>query len=114
MKKTVIYILLGIALMTTYYLLTKKNEVTYNGRSYDLRNDEIGLMLFNENNGGEFSVDKTYKNDNNFIIKLYCFQIEKTIWVKMDDDNHMVDIDSSNYDFKNYERVNNQQLLESR
>lgn len=106
-RKTSILILLVIALLIFFVFSNK--EVEYQGKKYELRNDEYGVMLF-FNNGGEYSVVKSYVYENGYLLNLYDYQRRKAVWVRMYN-GRLTDVDSVKFNFLELQEVPTQTVL---
>lgn len=88
-----------------------KRKIEYKNKQFELRYDELGVMFFNENNGGDFSVKRTFiDNKNCYFLLIHEFQGKRNKWVKLEQDK-MIDIDSSHFKFDSFKDVDNQELL---
>lgn len=109
MKKSLLYVVVTGIMIILFYWFFNRNKVEYNGEIYEIRNDEFGIMLFDEN-AGDYSVVKAYKENDTIYIQLYKYQGRYYLWVRMNN-RILYDIDVSNYDFSKFKKIPTSDLL---
>ena len=78
--------------------------VQFRGGTYEFRDDEYGLMLFNDYNCGDFHVNSILSNDSVILMQLYDYQKKINFWVKYQHEELYL-IDSSKYDIDRFNIV---------
>ena len=78
--------------------------VQFRGSTYEFRDDEYGLMLFNDYNCGDFHVNSILSDDSVILMQLYDYQKKINFWVKYQHDELYL-IDSLNYDIDRFNKV---------
>ena len=98
-----ILILLLVSLLVRSVFFGNKT-VQFRGGTYEFRDDEYGLMLFNDYNCGDFHVNSILSNDSVILMQLYDYQKKINFWVKYQHEE-LYNIDSSNYDIDRFNIV---------
>ena len=110
LKKIFFYIVLTVVLYFVVNRYLHRNEVWYNNKIYELRNDEFGVMLFNEG-AGDFSISRAFEKNNVIYIQLYKFQGRKIFWVKLKD-KILIDVNISNVKLSNMNEIKTTDLIQ--
>ena len=98
-----------ILLLLLFSLLVRSvffgnQTVQFRGGTYEFRDDEYGLMLFNDYNCGDFHVNSILSDDSVILMQLYDYQKKVNFWVKYQNDELYL-IDSSKYDIDHFNIV---------
>ena len=98
-----ILLLLLVSLLVRSVFFGNKT-VQFRGSTYEFRDDEYGLMLFNDYNCGDFHVNSILSNDSVILMQLYDYQKKINFWVKYQHEELYL-IDSSKYDIDRFNIV---------
>lgn len=95
-------LIISLLLINCFYFRNK--TIKYNDIKYEIRYDEYGLMLFDENNCGDFHLNSVYSNKKVFLMQLYDYQKKTNFWVKFQN-NQLYLVDTSKYDLHKFKKV---------
>lgn len=99
----IIIVVIISSILVVFYL--RKDKIEYQNKTYELRYDELGMMLF-DGTAGNFSIKEAYTNkgQDTLVLRMYKFQGKRTLWVELVN-KKMVDIDTVKIDFSELKKI---------